>query len=47
MGFVSSLIWFSATMPSLFQEDTIAGRVAGLASTAAEEILVKPQPDVE
>lgn len=36
------LVWFSVTMPKPFQNDTIAGSVAGLSTTAAEEMLVKP-----
>lgn len=46
-GFFPSLAWFSVTTPKLFQEDTIARRVAGLAGTAAKEMLVKPQPEME
>lgn len=45
--FISSLIWFSVTTPKLFQDDTIARSIAGLAGVAAEEMLVKPQPEME
>lgn len=45
--FAAALIWFSVTMPKLFQSNLISGRVADLASAAAEEVLVKTQPKME
>lgn len=47
VGFVSSMFWFSVTMPKLFQDNTMARSVADLASIPAEETLVKPQPEME
>lgn len=46
MGFVPSLIWFCVFMPKLFQCDTIARRVACLASAAAQEMLVRAQREM-